>query len=57
MIFDDAYTTDLYADSYEGLLVSQEKMQKYLDVIQRAVFDNKGMVFIFFLWYNVVYKY
>jgi hypothetical protein len=30
MIFDDAYTTDLYANSYEGLFISQEKMLEYL---------------------------
>lgn len=34
IIFDDAYTTDLYADSYEGLFISQDKMQEYLDAIQ-----------------------
>lgn len=43
MIFDDAYTTDLYADSYEGLFISQDKMLEYLDVIQMkttCLFDN-----------------
>jgi hypothetical protein len=43
MIFDDAYTTDLYADSYEGLLISKEEMLDYLDAIQTKttrVFDN-----------------
>jgi hypothetical protein len=43
MIFDDAYTTDLYADSYEGLFISQEKMLTYLDAIQKKttrVFDD-----------------
>ncbi|WFR58375.1 hypothetical protein QA584_04710 [Anaerocolumna sp. AGMB13025] len=34
MIFEDAYTTDLYAKSYEGLFISQEKMLAYLDAIQ-----------------------
>jgi len=34
MIFDNVYTTDLYADSYEGLFISQDKMLEYLDVIQ-----------------------
>ncbi len=34
MIFDNAYTTDLYADSYEGLFISKEKMTAYLDAIQ-----------------------
>lgn len=43
MIFDDAYTTDLYADSYEGLFISQAKMLGYLDAIQMkttCLFDN-----------------
>ncbi len=43
MIFDDAYTTDLYAESYEGLYISQVKMQEYLDAIQKKttyLFDN-----------------
>lgn len=43
MIFDDAYTTDLYAASYEGLFISQEKMLAYLDAIQMkstCLFDN-----------------
>jgi hypothetical protein len=43
MIFDDAYTTDLYADSYEGLLIPQDKMLDYLDAIQTkttCIFDN-----------------
>lgn len=42
MIFEDAYTTDLYADSYEGLLIEQDVMLKYLDAIQRKttrIFD------------------
>jgi hypothetical protein len=34
MIFDDAYTTDLDAGSYEGLFISQDKMLEYLDAIQ-----------------------
>ncbi len=34
MIFDDAYDTDLYAESYEGLLVTREQMASYLDAIQ-----------------------
>lgn len=34
MVFDNAYTTDLYADSYEGLFISQDKMLEYLDAIQ-----------------------
>ena len=34
MIFDNVYTTDLFADSYEGLFISQDKMLEYLDVIQ-----------------------
>ena len=34
MIFDDAYTTDLYADSYEGLFIQQDIMLEYLDAIQ-----------------------
>ncbi len=43
MIFDDVYTTDLYAESYEGLYISQVKMLEYLDVIQKKstyLFDN-----------------
>ena len=43
MIFDDAYTTDLYADGYEGLFISQDKMLEYLDAIQMKttrLFDN-----------------
>ena len=43
MIFDNAYTTDLYADSYEGLFIAQDKMLEYLDAIQTkttCVFDN-----------------
>ncbi len=43
MIFDDAYTTDLYADSYEGLFISREKMMEYLQAIQTKttrIFDN-----------------
>lgn len=43
MIFDDAYTTDLYAGSYEGLFISQEKMQEYFDTIQKKttrIFDS-----------------
>ena len=43
MIFDDAYTTDLYAASYEGLLIQQDKMLEYLDVIQAKttnIFDQ-----------------
>jgi len=43
MIFDDAYTTDLYADSYEGLLIRQDKMLEYLDVIRTKttiIFDH-----------------
>lgn len=42
-IFDDAYTTDLYAESYEGLLISQADMLAYLDVIQTkttCIFDH-----------------
>lgn len=42
MIFDDAYTTDLYADSYDGLFISQDDMHKYLDAIHakvRRIFD------------------
>jgi len=34
MVFDDAYSTDLYADSYEGLFISREEMRTYLDAIQ-----------------------
>jgi hypothetical protein len=43
MVFDDSYTTDLYADSYEGLFISQGIMLEYLDRIQvktTSVFDN-----------------
>lgn len=43
MIFDDAYNTDLYADSYEGLFISQAKMLEYLDAIQTkttCIFDS-----------------
>lgn len=43
MIFDDAFTTDLYADSYEGLFISREDMGTYLKAIQKktaAVFDD-----------------
>lgn len=43
MIFDDVYTTDLYAVSYEGLFIPQEKMLEYLDAIQMkttCLFDN-----------------
>lgn len=43
MIFDDAYTTDLYADSYEGLFISREKMMEYLQAIQTKttrIFDH-----------------
>jgi hypothetical protein len=43
MIFDDAYTTDLYAASYDGLFISKEEMLKYLDAIQiktTGVFNN-----------------
>lgn len=43
MIFEDAYTTDLYADSYERLFISQGKMLEYLDAIQTkttCIFDN-----------------
>ena len=42
-IFDDKYTTDLYADSYAGLFISREIMRAYLDAIQTKtsrVFDN-----------------
>lgn len=43
MIFDDAFTTDLYADSYEGRFLSRESMGAYLAAIQKkttAVFDG-----------------
>ena len=43
MIFDDVCTTDLYADSYEGLFIPQNKMLEYLDAIQMkttCLFDN-----------------
>lgn len=43
MIFDDAYTTDLYAESYEGLLISREDMRLYLNVIREKttrIFDG-----------------
>jgi hypothetical protein len=43
MIFDEAYTTDLYAVSYEGLFIQQDKMLEYLDVIQAKttnIFDQ-----------------
>lgn len=43
MIFDDTYTTDLYAESYEGLLITKEKMISYLDAIQiktTGIFDD-----------------
>ncbi len=43
IIFDDAYTTDLYADSYDGLFIQQDKMLEYLDEIQAKttrIFDN-----------------
>lgn len=43
MYFDDAYTTDLYATSYEGLFVSRDKMLEYFNAIQTkttVVFDN-----------------
>lgn len=42
-IFDDAYTTDLYAESYEGLFIAQVKMLEYLDTIQTKtsrIFDS-----------------
>lgn len=43
MIFDDAYTTDLYADNYEGLFISQNTMMEYLNAIQTKttrIFNN-----------------
>lgn len=43
LIFDDAYTTDLYADNYDELFISQDQMLEYLDIIQTkttCVFDN-----------------
>lgn len=43
MIFDDSYTTDLYAVSYEGLFISQDRMLEYLEAIQMkttSLFDN-----------------
>jgi len=43
MIFDDKYSTDLYAESYEGLFISREKMREYLKAIQlktTKVFDR-----------------
>ena len=43
MIFDPAYTTDLYAESYEGLFLSRDEMLAYLDAIQRKtarIFDG-----------------
>ena len=54
MIFDDAYTTDLYADSYEGLLISQDQMLEYLDAIQikttllfDSLYDEKLSISVF----------
>lgn len=43
LIFDDVYNTDLYADSYEGLFISQDKMLEYVDAIQTkttCLFDS-----------------
>jgi hypothetical protein len=43
LIFEDAYNTDLYAGSYEGLFISQDKMLEYLDAIQAkttSLFDR-----------------
>lgn len=43
MIFEDVYTTDLYANSYDGLFISKEKMASYLDGIQQKttrIFDE-----------------
>jgi len=43
LIFDDIYNTDLNADSYEGLFISQDKMLEYLDAIQiktTCLFDS-----------------
>ncbi len=42
-IFDDVYTTDLYAGSYEGLYISREEMLEYLEAIQAKtarIFDS-----------------
>ncbi len=43
MVFEDAYSTDLYAESYEGLFLSRDKMLAYLEAIQRKtarIFDG-----------------
>ena len=43
MIFDDAYTDDLYAESYEGLFISREEMLAYLEKIRQKtarIFDR-----------------
>jgi len=43
MIFDEAYTADLYAGSYEGLFISQEEMREYLNRIHvktARIFDR-----------------
>lgn len=42
-IFDDAYTTDLYEGSFEGLYISREEMLEYLEAIQAKtshIFDS-----------------
>lgn len=43
MIFEEAYTPDLYGKSFEGLFISKEKMQEYLEEIQKKttrIFDS-----------------
>ena len=43
MIFDEAYTTDLDLDNYDGLFISQEDMLNYIDAIQektQRIFNN-----------------
>lgn len=43
MIFDDVYTTDLYADSYDGLFISRDKMREYIGAIHTkttCIFNN-----------------
>ncbi|NLV58060.1 MAG: DinB family protein [Clostridiales bacterium] len=43
MIFDDAYTTDLYAESYKGLFISRKEMLCYLERIGQKtarIFDS-----------------
>ncbi len=39
MIFDDAYTTDLYAGNYEGLFISQDKNQIGMPIMNQRNLD------------------